>query len=63
MAIVISIVGLLALLGWLVANDASGLGVLDDAAIPGVIAALAKLFAKFSQYLPQFANSLTCGLE
>ena len=62
-ATAVSIAGAMALLIWLVSNDASGVGVLDDAAIPGVIAALAELFAKFGQYLPQFANGLTCGLE
>lgn len=51
------------MLGWLVGNDASGVGALDDGAIPGVLAVLAELFAKFGQYLPQFANGLGCGLE
>lgn len=62
-ATAVSIVGAMALLGWLVANDASGVGALDDGAIPGVLALLAELFGKFGQYLPQFANSLACGLE
>lgn len=62
-ATAVSIVGAMALLGWLVSNDASVVGVLDDVAIPGVLAVLAELFAKFGQYLPQFTNSLTCGLE
>ncbi len=62
-ATAVSIVGAMALLIWLVSNDASVVGVLDDVAIPGVLAVLAELFAKFGQYLPQFTNSLTCGLE
>ena len=61
-ATALSIAGLAALLAWLAGNDASGIGVLDDGAIPGVLALMAELFAKFSQYLPQFSNSLTCGL-
>lgn len=51
------------LLGWLIGNNASGVGVLDDGAIPGVLALFAELFGKFGQYLPQFTNSLECGLE
>lgn len=62
-ATAVSIVGAALLLGWLIGNDASGVGVIDDAAIPGVLALLAELFGKFGQYLPQFTNSLACGLE
>lgn len=62
-ATAVSIVGAMVLLGWLIGNDASGVGALDDAAIPGVLALLAELFGKFGQYLPQFTNSLACGLE
>lgn len=62
-ATVVSIVGAVILLGWLIGNDASGVGALDDGAIPGVLALLAELFGQFGQYLPQFANSLACELE
>ncbi len=62
-ATAVSIVGAVILLGWLIGNDASGVGALDDGAIPGVLALLAELFGQFGQYLPQFANSLACELE
>ena len=62
-ATAVSIVGAMALLGWLIGNNASGVGALDDGAIPGVLALLAELFGQFGQYLPQFTNSLACGLE
>lgn len=62
-ATTVSIVGAMALLGWLIGNNASGVGALDDGAIPGVLALLAKLFGQFGQYLPQFTNSFACGLE
>ena len=58
-----AIVGLIAFLTWLVGNDTTGAGVLDDAAIPGVLAALKNLVENFGQCLPQISGSVACGLE
>jgi hypothetical protein len=49
-ATAISIVGAVILLGWLIGNDASGVGALDDGAIPGVLALLADTIGKTVNY-------------
>ena len=58
-----AIVGLIAFLAWLAGNDTTVAGVLDDAAIPGVLAALKSLVENFGQCLPQILNNTACGLE